>query len=135
MATNWNVAQPISVKGGEVINQEDRDRLAVEIMGWKKFFEEQRRSTCWVKKELYPDPDDAISSWYNDWRPDENIEQSFMLLDKFEQGKTWKSGPASDDQKYGCTVSTPQENFYATGPTRELAICKVLLKTIGAKNA
>ena len=72
--------------------QKDRDRLATEVMGWEISID----SLFWLHNEL------AVVSVF-DWRPDENIEQAFMLLDKFKEWKFYKHPSFCDsDMFYGC---------------------------------
>ena len=54
-------------------NQSLREHLAVKVMGWEN-----------TAGDIYWSGGVA-KSYISSWRPDKDIEQAFMLLDKFEQ--------------------------------------------------
>ncbi len=64
------------------LTDEQREFLATEVIGWELIED----FTGGGNEYFYgiPTPDDShFQVWKQHWKPDQNIEQAFMLLDKF----------------------------------------------------
>jgi len=118
--------------------QQMRDTLAREVMGWELIESSLGMAWYWSNdgvKYLYVQQTiGCLPSEFGCWKPDQNIEQAMMVLEKFAKWKLWRACPALGHQKYGCLISEPRESFYVTDETKELAICQAAIKTLEVKD-
>ncbi len=67
---------------------EENEWLAIEVMGWRRGTKQD--AVCDATPQYVDPQGDKIYLYVLGWNPRENIEQAFMLLDKFDDVEIYR---------------------------------------------
>lgn len=102
------------------LTPKEREKLAVDVMGWK--YLNYEGTFPYYKLD---DKKEGPILYVNAWKPDQNIEQAFGLLDKFPGDK--KLTLRAD----GLNFCHFPNGKIRVGDTLEIAICRAVLAAMG----
>ncbi len=108
--------------------QEMRDTLAREVMGW---YETRELGIGNALGPIHYFHNNFFVTDKEDWKPDQNIDQAMMVLEKFEWWEIEANG-----EEFLCRVfgTSKVHAYLATEMDLKLAICKAAIKTLERKD-